>query len=226
MPKGAFYVFPNITATGWKSKPLADALLEADWRSRALRHRLWPIRRRLCALQRRQLAEESGSRAGTHRSLDEGESCRSLHSIPWSEQELTQETCATFSAKEKHMALRDSKTGEIIRNYSVEELCDAASVDARLRSGCFVRSRFGPLGQHALHHGYCRGALSACGRSRPEESIMAGSRPHRLVGRPQGAGALRRAGLRGLLPAERSGYAAQTLLAVSGASALAQVAGC
>jgi aspartate aminotransferase len=28
MPKGAFYVFPNITATGWKSKPLADALLD------------------------------------------------------------------------------------------------------------------------------------------------------------------------------------------------------
>jgi aspartate aminotransferase len=28
MPHGAFYVFPNITQTGWKSKPLADALLE------------------------------------------------------------------------------------------------------------------------------------------------------------------------------------------------------
>jgi aspartate aminotransferase len=28
MPKGAFYVFPNITKTGWKSKLLADALLE------------------------------------------------------------------------------------------------------------------------------------------------------------------------------------------------------
>ena len=28
MPKGAFYVFPNIKGTGWKSKPLADALLE------------------------------------------------------------------------------------------------------------------------------------------------------------------------------------------------------
>jgi aspartate/methionine/tyrosine aminotransferase len=28
MPKGAFYVFPNITRTGWKSRPLADALLE------------------------------------------------------------------------------------------------------------------------------------------------------------------------------------------------------
>jgi aspartate/methionine/tyrosine aminotransferase len=28
MPKGAFYVFPNIQKTGWKSKKLADALLE------------------------------------------------------------------------------------------------------------------------------------------------------------------------------------------------------
>jgi aspartate/methionine/tyrosine aminotransferase len=28
MPKGGFYVFPNITKTGWKSKKLADALLE------------------------------------------------------------------------------------------------------------------------------------------------------------------------------------------------------
>jgi aspartate aminotransferase len=28
LPKGAFYVFPNITGTGWHSKKLADALLE------------------------------------------------------------------------------------------------------------------------------------------------------------------------------------------------------
>ena len=28
MPEGAFYAFPNIAGTGWKSKPLADALLE------------------------------------------------------------------------------------------------------------------------------------------------------------------------------------------------------
>jgi aspartate aminotransferase len=28
MPKGAFYVFPNISGTGWDSKRLADALLE------------------------------------------------------------------------------------------------------------------------------------------------------------------------------------------------------
>jgi len=28
VPKGAFYAFPNIAATGWKAKPLANALLE------------------------------------------------------------------------------------------------------------------------------------------------------------------------------------------------------
>jgi aspartate/methionine/tyrosine aminotransferase len=28
MPKGAFYVFPNVTKTGWQSKKLANALLE------------------------------------------------------------------------------------------------------------------------------------------------------------------------------------------------------
>jgi len=28
VPKGAFYAFPNIKATGWKAKALASALLE------------------------------------------------------------------------------------------------------------------------------------------------------------------------------------------------------
>ena len=28
IPRGAFYAFPNIAGTGWKSKPLADALLD------------------------------------------------------------------------------------------------------------------------------------------------------------------------------------------------------
>jgi aspartate/methionine/tyrosine aminotransferase len=27
-PKGAFYAFPNVSATGWKAKKLASALLE------------------------------------------------------------------------------------------------------------------------------------------------------------------------------------------------------
>jgi aspartate/methionine/tyrosine aminotransferase len=29
MPRGAFYAFPNIEQMNWKSKPLADALLES-----------------------------------------------------------------------------------------------------------------------------------------------------------------------------------------------------
>ena len=28
LPKGAFYVFPNIKKTGWRSKKLADVLLD------------------------------------------------------------------------------------------------------------------------------------------------------------------------------------------------------
>jgi aspartate/methionine/tyrosine aminotransferase len=28
VPKGAFYAFPNIKKTGWKAKPLANALLD------------------------------------------------------------------------------------------------------------------------------------------------------------------------------------------------------
>ena len=28
VPKGAFYAFPNIAATGWKAEPLASALLD------------------------------------------------------------------------------------------------------------------------------------------------------------------------------------------------------
>jgi aspartate aminotransferase len=28
MPKGAFYAFPNVSQTGWRAKPLANALLD------------------------------------------------------------------------------------------------------------------------------------------------------------------------------------------------------
>jgi len=71
MPKGAFYVFPNVTRTGWKSKKLADALLEEAgvpvW------HRFRRFRRRLLALQRGQFAGEPEQGAGAHRSVDEAE---------------------------------------------------------------------------------------------------------------------------------------------------------
>ena len=28
MPKGAFYAFPNVSKTGWKAKPLVNAILD------------------------------------------------------------------------------------------------------------------------------------------------------------------------------------------------------
>ena len=53
LPKGAFYVFPNITKTGWKSKPLADALLEQAGRAGgAVGHGIRRFWRRLSSLQR------------------------------------------------------------------------------------------------------------------------------------------------------------------------------
>jgi hypothetical protein len=76
MPKGAFYVFPNITKTGWKSKPLADALLEQAGVGRALRHRIRRVRRRLPSLQRGQLAGEPAAGPRPHRPMDQDEPVR------------------------------------------------------------------------------------------------------------------------------------------------------
>ena len=66
MPKGAFYVFPNITKTGWKSKKLADALLDGGGSGvpvGSLLRRLW---RRLFEVQRGQFAGEPEQGAGTN----------------------------------------------------------------------------------------------------------------------------------------------------------------
>ena len=57
MPKGAFYVFPNITQTGWKSKAAGRRAARAGRSRRALRHVIRRVRRRLSALQRSQLVE-------------------------------------------------------------------------------------------------------------------------------------------------------------------------
>ena len=71
VPHGAFYVFPNITKTGWPSKKLADALLE-DAGVAALSgdcvRELW---RGLFALQRRQFNREHRESARARRCLDE-----------------------------------------------------------------------------------------------------------------------------------------------------------
>jgi len=50
--EGRVYVFPNITKTGWKSKPLADALLEQAGVAALSGTAFRRVRRRLPALQR------------------------------------------------------------------------------------------------------------------------------------------------------------------------------
>ena len=60
LPKGAFYTFPNIKQTGWPSKKLADALLDDVGVAGAFRNRVRLVRRRLHAIQHRQLDRESG----------------------------------------------------------------------------------------------------------------------------------------------------------------------
>ncbi len=58
LPKGAFYVFPNITKTGWKSKKLADALLEQAGVACLVGDGVWGLWRRISAVQRGELAGE------------------------------------------------------------------------------------------------------------------------------------------------------------------------
>ena len=85
MPKGAFYAFPNTTATGWPSKKLASALLEEAGVACSLGHGLRRFRRRLPALQRGQLVGEHRESARSHRRLDEEESVgqsRMLSGLP------------------------------------------------------------------------------------------------------------------------------------------------
>ena len=65
MPKGAFYAFPNITKTGWNSKKLSDALLEAGRRGLPFGNLFWRFWGRLFAIQRGQFAGESESGAAT-----------------------------------------------------------------------------------------------------------------------------------------------------------------
>ena len=54
-PKGAFYVFPNITGTGKSSREFADFLLEEHGVAGIGRHLVRQVRRRLPAPQLRQL---------------------------------------------------------------------------------------------------------------------------------------------------------------------------
>ena len=73
MPKGAFYVFPNITQDGMEIEAAGRCAAGAGWSGRAFRHRLRRIRRRLPALQRCQFAGEPAAGPRTHRPVDEEE---------------------------------------------------------------------------------------------------------------------------------------------------------
>ena len=76
VPHGAFYVFPNITKTGWPSKKLADALLEDAGVAALSGTAFGELRRGLSSLQRGELDREHRESTRSHRRLDEGESLR------------------------------------------------------------------------------------------------------------------------------------------------------
>ena len=73
LPKGAFYTFPNIKQTGWPSKKLADALLDEVGVAAIVGHGVRLVRRRLHALQHRQLDREFAGGAEPDRAVDEEE---------------------------------------------------------------------------------------------------------------------------------------------------------
>ena len=79
LPKGAFYVFPNITQDGMEVEAAGRCAAGAGGRGRALRHGLRRIRRRLPALQRSQFAREPAAGARPHRPVDPEESLKREH---------------------------------------------------------------------------------------------------------------------------------------------------
>ena len=66
-PKGAFYAFPNISATGWKAKTFASALLAGGRRRHHRRARLRRLRRGLHPPLLRQFDRQYPARPRTHR---------------------------------------------------------------------------------------------------------------------------------------------------------------
>ena len=74
MPKGAFYVFPNITQDRMEVEAAGRCAAGAGRRGGTVRHVVRRVRRRLLALQRGELAGEPAAGAGSHRSVDEKES--------------------------------------------------------------------------------------------------------------------------------------------------------
>jgi hypothetical protein len=127
--------------------------------------------------------------------------------------------------KGEAMALTDSASGKVIREYSIKRTQRCSKPDARLRPGRVARGRIRTRRRHAFHHRHCGRALFTGRQSRSEESQLGQARPHHLVHRPQGAQLVSPPRLRRILPARRRSHAAQARFALSGPSALAEAPG-
>ena len=76
LPKGAFYVFPNIKETGWPSKKLADALLDEAGVAALIGDFFRQVWGRLCAVQCGQFDRKHREGARSDRRLGNEESLK------------------------------------------------------------------------------------------------------------------------------------------------------
>ena len=123
------------------------------------------------------------------------------------------------------MPIVNSSSKEVVREFSIEELEQAA----RLMRG------YDLVALCAAGSGHSGGTLSMMeivaalylkvANHDPNNPDWSRTRPHHLVGRAQGAGAVSRSGIRRLFPHRRHRYPAQTLFAIPGTSAPAEAAG-
>ncbi len=202
-PRARSTCFPNITQDGMEVQEAGRRAAGGGRRGGAFRHCLRRLRRRLSALQRGQLDGEPGAGAGAHRGVDEAESLAAACSGEGASRFIRRAVLrgarsiahGDCDCKGEAMALKDSATGKMIRDYSIEELKEAANLMRGYDLVALCAAGFGPRRRHALDHGHHRRAVPACRRPRSQESQLAGPRPHRLVRRPQGAQPLSRAGL-------------------------------
>ena len=120
----------------------------------------------------------------------------------------------------------DSKTGNIVRNFSIEELQDAANLMRGYNLVALCAAGSGHAGGTLSMMDITAALYLRAADHDPEESCVGRPGQDYLVGGSQGAGSLYGPGHRGILDIRRDCYAAQAGLALSGPPALAQAAGC
>ena len=78
LPHGAFYAFPNVQEDRLDIQEAGGSPAERGWRGLSFRYGIRPVRRRLSALQHRQLHGEPGRSAQSRWRLGEEEPVESL----------------------------------------------------------------------------------------------------------------------------------------------------